>query len=220
MLPDMVLPLIASENQFSKARQTVAAFLLLSLALTAWLWMHAAERTENSGVRQDIVFNPGYQHCHRLQVATARAAMDALGMRAENPSNDYQTDYHRQRMQIQADSEGLDRWAIHDPRHQGLLLEIRASLAGLRMALDQMTGDAAVSSGIAPIPMLPALNRVQSALSNYSASVSQPENLHAGHYLFAPPVRLWWLLLLTLVEIAALAWLIFSPSRRKPINVN
>lgn len=195
---------------FSRARQTTAALLLLALAITAGVWMHEALLAVDHASHHDVVSDPGYQHCERLKVATARAAMDVLGMANANPPDAYQADYRLQRMQIQADSEGLDRWAAHDLRHQGLLLEIRASLAGLKMALDQATGVSAAAPGSNPIPLLPMLNRAQSALSNYSASLSGPANLPPRHYLFAGPMRLWWLLILILVEIAALAWLIFS----------
>src|SRR6185437_5078662 len=95
---------------FSRTRRTIAALLLFALAITAWVWMHAAQHAVGGATHHDVVFNPGYQHCQRLQVATARAAMDVLGTTGINSSNIYQADYHIQRMQIQADSEGLDRW--------------------------------------------------------------------------------------------------------------
>ena len=57
---------------------------------------------------------------------------------------------------------------------------------------------------------MPALNRAESAFSNYAASLSEPTNLQTSHYLFAAPVVLWWLLILLWMELAALAWLIFS----------
>lgn len=147
----------------------------------------------------------GFQHSQRLQVAAARAAVDALGMSTDQAGS-YNADYRLQRMQIQADSEGLDRWAAHDVSRQGLLLEIRASLAALRVALDQTAGKAAGSEGPTHIPLLPALNRAESALSNYSASLSQPEPLNPGMSGNFERVALAGFFL---AELAALAWLFF-----------
>jgi hypothetical protein len=196
-------------NTRARAHRAYAVLLFLAIAATAWLSLHQALRLVSSGSRHDVVFNPGYQHSQRLQVATARAAMDVIGMTGTDAAAaDYRADYRRQRMQIQADSEGLERWAANDRRHRGLLLETRASVARLLIALDQASG--AASSNPGNVPLLPALNRAQSSLNNYSASLTEPGNLHTGQYLFAEPVLLWWLLILLLVEAAALAWIAFS----------
>ena len=77
-------------------------------------------------------------------------------------------------MQIQADSEGLDRWGAKDRRRQGLLLEIRASLVDLKAALDQAAGASPGDSSLGKVPLLPALNRAESAFSNYAASLTEP----------------------------------------------
>lgn len=202
----------------STARRIFTVFLFLLIAITAWLMMHQALQVAPGSTHRDIVFNPGYQHCQRLKVATARAAVDVLGMTAipaadTDPSaGGYRADYRLQRMQIQADAEGLDRWAAGDTFRQGLLLEIRTSLANFRIALDQRSGDATSPAEGPRIPLLVALNRVQSALSNYSASLTEPANLRTPRLLFAGPVLLWWLLILLLVELAALAWVVFSAS--------
>lgn len=172
--------------------------------------LHEGLRSFVVASHDDVVFNPGYQHSERLKVAAARAAMDVLGMQGSSQTTGYQADYHLQRMQIQADSEGLERWAPNDLHHQGLLMEIRASLADLTLALDQATGSAANLPGRAQIPLQVALNRAESALSNYSASLTEPTQLQTTHYLFTPPVLLWWLMVLLLVELAFLAWLVFS----------
>ena len=190
--------------------------LFLVIAFTAWLMMHESLRSASRASRHDLVFNPGYQHSERLKLAAARAAMDVLAMAAPENAEaaqsgaSYRADYSLQRMQIRADSEGLDRWASRDTFRQGLLLEIRASLADLQIALDQRSGMAAPPAGAPPTPLLPALNRAESALSNYSASLTEPANLHTRPLLFARPVLLWWLLILLLVELAALAWLVFA----------
>lgn len=171
----------------------------------------SADVFETQKIRRAIVSNPGYQHAQRLQVATARAAMDALGMSGTG-SAQYQLDYRVQRMQMQADSQGLDRWATHDPQRQGLLLEIRASLAAFRVALDQATGSAAVSGSATPIPLLAALDRAQRALSNYSASLSEPSiPTDAARY------KGWPSLILLLVEFAIVLWLtvwLYRPERK------
>lgn len=207
-----------STSGFSKARATAIVVLLLAIAATGWWMMHKGMRSRAVGARHDIVFNPGYQHCQRLKLATARAAMDVLGMSgAATTAAAYRTDYGLQRMQIQADSQGLDRWAAHDTFRQGLLLEIRASLADLQMALDQASGNVTVPPGAPNVPLLPALNRAERALSNYSASLTEPTRLYTRHLLFTGPVLLWWLLILLLVEVAILAWLVLPVHSRKNI---
>jgi hypothetical protein len=206
-------------NTFSNVRRIIVALLLLAIGATAWFSVHVALGVIGGASHHDIVFNPGYQHSQRLEVASARAAMDVLGMTGTDQAPGFQADYRLQRMQMQADSAGLERWARNDPRRQGLLLEIRASLAGLLVALDQTSGTGAAVNSPVHIPLLPALNRVHNALSNYSASLTEPTNSQTGHFLFTGPVLLWWILILLFAELAALAWLIFTiPARVKVIS--
>lgn len=177
--------------------------------------LHQAQHSVTGAAHQDLTFNPGYQHAQRLRVAAARAAMDVLGMAGADKQDSgaiepYQTDYRLQRMQIQADSEGLDRWAAKDRRRQGLLLEIRASLVEFKTALDQAAGTAPANTNLGKVPLLPALNRAESAFSNYAASLAEPAQPDTTHYLFAGPVLLWWLLVLLLAESAILTWLVVS----------
>ena len=158
--------------------------LFLAIAATAWMMLHEAQHSVSGATRQDLIFNPGYQHTERLKVAAARAAMDVLGMAGADKQDpdaieQYQTDYRLQRTQIQADSEGLDRWAANDRRRQGLLLEIRASLVDLNAALDQAAGSSAGDTSLGKVPLLQALNRAERAFSNYCR---QPDRAHAtGH---------------------------------------
>lgn len=180
--------------------------------------MHQALQTLGGASRHNVVFDPGYQHAQRLRIATARAAIDAFGMNGASDTAVYKADYRLQRMQIQADSIGLERWAVHDVRRQGLLLEIRASLAGLLAALDQTSGTAPTSAGTPSIPLLPALNRTQTALSNYAASLTEPMRQTRTHYLFAGPVVLWWFLIFILLELVLLAWLIFPLTANAKTN--
>ena len=184
---------------------------------------------------RDVIFNPGYQHSQRLKVAAARAAMDVLGMAGPDQAANYEADYRLQRMQIQADAMGLERWAPNDPRHQGLLKEIRISVAELNLALDQAqdraqnraqaraqdraTGSTANSTSQAQIPLLMALNRAENAFSNYAASLTEPANLQPPPYMLASPVVLWWLLVLLLIELAVLAWLVFSAQQTAAVVV-
>ena len=189
--------------------------LFLAIAATAWMMLHQAQRSVSGATHHDLVFNPGYQHSQRLKVAAARAAMDVLGLAGADKQDPdaaagYQADYRLQRMQIQADSIGLERWGAHDSQRHGLLLEIHASLVDLNAALDQAAGASASADGLANVPLLPALNRAESAFSNYAASLTEPTQLQTRHYLFASPVLLWWLLILLLIELAALAWVVFS----------
>ena len=204
-------PLNASE----KTRRTLAGVLFLVLAATAWMMLHEAQHSISGASHQDLIFNPGYQHAERLKVAAARAAMDVLGMAGGDKQDpgaveQYQADYRLQRMQIRADSEGLDRWGAKDRRRQGLLLEIRASLVVLNAALDQATSPSPSSSSLGKLPLLPALNRAERAFSNYAASLTEPTQPDTTHYLLAAPVLLWWLLVLLLLEAAGLTWLVVS----------
>lgn len=176
---------------------------------------HEAQHSVTGATHRNLIFNPGYQHAERLKVAAARAAMDVLGIAAAEKQEpgaieQYRTDYRLQRMQIQADSEGLDRWAQKDRRRQGLLLEIRASLVEFKAALDQATGASASDSSLGKVPLMPALNRAERAFSNYAASLTEPPQPQSTHYLFAAPLLLWWLLILLLVEAAILTWLVVS----------
>lgn len=186
--------------------------LFLVIAATAWMMLHEAQHSVSGATHQNLIFDPGYQHAERLKLAAARAAMDVLGMAGADKQEpgaieQYQTDYRLQRMQIQADSEGLDRWAEKDRQRQGLLLEIRASLVELEAALDQATGASASETSLGKVPLFPALNRAERAFSNYAASLAEPTQPQSRHYLFAGPLLLWWLLILLLVEAAILTWL-------------
>ncbi|MHB8302623.1 MAG: hypothetical protein ACYDC6_07290 [Acidobacteriaceae bacterium] len=206
-------------NAIRNPHRSSAILLFLAIAGTAWLMLHEGIRGLSHASHHDIALDPGYEHAERLQVATARAAVDALGIAGSTDQRaSYRADYRLQRMQIQADSEGLDRWAAHDMQRQGLLQEIRASLAALRVALDQVAvqpGTTSAASGNSiHVPLLPALGRSQRALSNYAASLSEPDSAQRAHYIFyifSGPLLLWQLLVLLLVELAALAWLFFRP---------
>jgi hypothetical protein len=91
-----------------------------------------------------------------------------------------------------------------------LLLEIRASLVEFKTALDQAAGAAPADTKLGKVPLLPALNRAESAFSNYAASLSEPTQPETTHYLLAAPVLLWWLLILLLIEAAIVTWLVVS----------
>lgn len=192
-----------------KTRATLSALLLFAIALTGWLIVDRAASYATPAIR-DTARNPGFQHAMRLQVATARAAADALGMQAASSpaaAASFRTDYRVQQLQIQADSLGLDRWAAQDTRRQGLLLAIRDNLAVFITALRQTDGSATAAAGAPATSLLPALDQVERALSNYAASLSEPAP-PARNVLFAVPAALWLLFLLLLLEVAALAWLV------------
>lgn len=203
----------------------VAVLLFLAIAATAWLLVHQAIHSVSGESRRGVISNPGYQHTQRLKVASARAAMDVLGMANPDQASGYRADYRLQRMQIRADAMGLERWAPNDTHRQGLLKEIRASVAELNLALDQAQNrvqtrvvspiTSPIQQGAIPLPM--ALNRAENAFSNYAASLTEPENLQSTPYLFASSMKLWWLLVLLLIELAVLAWVVFSA--RVPIAV-
>jgi hypothetical protein len=202
-------------NTPEKTRRLLAALLFLAIAATAWMMLHEAQHSVSGASHHDLIFDPGYQHAQRLKVAAARAAMDVLGMSGaekQDPGTvaQYQTDYRLQRIQIQADSEGLQRWGAKDRRRQGLLLEIRASLVEFKTALDQAAGSPPDNNGLGKVPLLPALNRAESAFSNYAGSLTEPSQPQTTHYLLASPVLLWWLLILILMEAAILMWIAFA----------
>lgn len=193
----------------------LAVVLFLVIAATSWTMLYEAQHSVSGTSHQNLIFNPGYQHAERLKLAAARAAMDVLGIAGGDKQDpgaieQYQTDYRLQRMQIQADSEGLDRWGAKDRRRQGLLLEIRAGLVDLEAALDQAAGASPGNSSLGKVPLLPALNRAERAFSNYAASLTEPSRPQPTHYLLAAPVLLWWLLILLLIETAILTWLVVS----------
>ena len=192
-----------------RTRATLSALLLFALAITGGLLLHQGERYAAAPPR-DTARNPGFQHAMRLQVAAARAAADAVGIAGAKTPDDaapFRADYRIQRTQMQADSLGLDRWAERETHRQGLLLTIRDRLAALDIALRQTSGSAAPSAAKAAVPLLPALNQAETALSNYAASLGEPAP-PAHTLLFSGPPALWLLFLLLLVEVGALAWLV------------
>jgi hypothetical protein len=199
-------------NTPEKTRRTLVVLLFLAIAATACMMLHEAQHSVSGASHHDLIFDPGYQHAQRLKVASARAAMDVLGMSGADKLDpeavaQYQSDYRLQRIQIQADSEGLERWGAKDRRRQGLLLEIRASLVEFKTALDQAAGSPSDNNGLGKVPLLPALNRAESAFSNYAGSLTEPSQPQTMHYLLASPVLLWWLLILILIEAAILTWI-------------
>ena len=215
------LPLRSGQslNVSEKTRRTLAVVLFLVIAATAWMMLQQAQRSVSGASHENLIFNPGYQHAQRLKVAAARAAMDVLGMAGADKQDPdaietYRTDYRLQTLQMQADSEGLERWGAKDHRRQGLLLEIRASLVELKAALDQTAGTSPGTGALGKVPLFPALNRAESAFSNYAASLTQPSQPQTTHYLLAAPVLLWWLLILLLIETAILTWLAASARSR------
>jgi hypothetical protein len=192
-----------------RTRATLSALLLFAIALTGWFMVDRAADYAGQPPR-DTARNPGFQHAMRLQVATARAAADALGIQAASSAAaaaPFRADYQVQQLQIQADSLGLDRWAAQDTRRQGLLLTIRDNLAVYITALRQTDGSATAAAGAPATSLLPALDQVERALSNYAASLSQPAP-PSRTLLFSVPAGLWLLFLLLLLEVAALAWLV------------
>lgn len=197
-------------TRLHKTRQSFAILLFLAIAVTGWFMLNeGAYQASQDPATANAALDLGYQHSQRLQIAAARATADALGMKTGEAAS-YKADYRLQQMQIQADSEGLDRWAAHDARHQGLLQAIRASLAALRVALDQTAGTTASAASPIHIPLLPALSRAESDLSNYSASVLQAQPTRGSQILPKENLRRWPLGMLFLVELACLAWLFFS----------
>ncbi len=204
--------MIPSTRMTRATRHNWSIFLLLAITATALLLTHQATRAIERTSRSNVTENPGYQHSVRMQVAAARAALDALGMAGAADQAAYQADYRLQRMQLLADGEGLERWAAHDAYRQGLTQEIRASMAGFLLALDETVNPQAVRGNSPPVPLLPALNRCEMALRNYCGSLSGPASLaqSARSSDAEGPAFLWILLGVLLLELAALAIVVFS----------
>jgi hypothetical protein len=76
-----------------------------------------------------------------------------------------------------------------------------------KTALDRAAGSPPDNNGPGKVPLLPALNRAESAFSNYAGSLTEPTKPQTMHYLLAAPVLLWWLLILILMEAAILTWI-------------
>lgn len=198
------------------SRHTWSILLLLAITGTGLLLTHEASRIIGRTARSNVADNPGYQHSVRMQVAAARAALDALGIAHGEDAAAYQADYRLQRMQLQADAEGLQRWVAHDTYRRGLTQEIRASMAAFILALDETVKPGTLPKTLpASAPhaaLLPALNRCEIALRNYWGSLSEPDSLSQSAAANARngPALLWVLLGLLLIELAGLGLVIFS----------
>lgn len=169
-----------------RTRSILLAAILLLLAISVAISVNKARVQERFWKSALLVRNPQFLHCERLQVAVVQAAMDAVVA----PMNAaYRADYRHQHMQIQADWIGMERLAASDPRHQSQLLEIRASIADLLLVLDS------VSASTTPLTtrsttslttsdqahLQAALQRAQSALSNYAGSLEQESAQATAH---------------------------------------
>ncbi len=168
-------------------RARAALFALIFLCLATILVVSIQKITEQERAWSVTLLerNPQFLHCERMQGAVARAAADALALRTAPADAALQADLLQQRRQIQADWMGMEQLAAHDPQRQGLLLEIRASLADFFIALDQTAAlpVSALASGLHSTPglsstndathLMLALQRVQRALSNDAGSLEQ-----------------------------------------------
>ncbi|MGC9292814.1 MAG: hypothetical protein ACP5EP_08830 [Acidobacteriaceae bacterium] len=161
-------------------RRTRFALFGLALFLLAAIVAVSVQRTveQQRLWRTELLErNPLYLRSERLQVAAAQASMDALAMAITQSGAQsgalYQQDYRLQRMQMQANWLGMERLAANDPHRQGLLMEIRASLADLSLALDQTAAATTAPSPSDQARLMAALQRTQHALANYSGSLAQ-----------------------------------------------
>lgn len=153
--------------------------------------------------------NPLYLQSERIQVAAALASMDALAMATmqsgTQASTLYQKDYRLQRMQMQANWLGMERLAASDPHRQGLLMEIRASLADLSLVLDQTAAATLPPSPNDQAHLMAALQRTQRALANYSGTLAQGAEKNTAPQDGATWYRsVWASLVLLLLACAAL----------------
>ncbi len=153
-----------------RARAILYSVLLLLLAVSVAVSVSKTLERERIWKTALLERSPEFLHGERLQVAVAQAAMDALAAPANAA---YQADYRQQHQQIQADWIGLERLAANDPRRQSQLLEIRASLADLLLVLDSVSASTAPLTTSDQAHLQAALQRAQSALSNYAGSLEQ-----------------------------------------------
>ena len=120
-----------------RARAAMFAVIFLCLATILVVSIQKITAQEHAWSVTLLERNPQFLHCERMQVAVARAAVDALALRTAPSDAALQADLVQQRRQMQADWMGMEQLAARDPQRHGLLLEIRASLADFFLALDQ-----------------------------------------------------------------------------------
>jgi hypothetical protein len=189
-------------------RRTRFALLGMALFLMAAIVAVSLQRTveQQRLWRTELLErSPLYLQSERIQVAAAQASMDALAMATMQSSTLYQQDYRQQRMQMQANWLGMERLAANDPHRQGLLMEIRASLAGLQQALDQTAAATLPPSPNDQARLMAALQRAQRALANYSGSLAQGAEKNTAPQDGSTWYRgVWASLLLLLLACAAL----------------
>jgi hypothetical protein len=189
-------------------RRTRFALLGMALFLMAAIVAVSLQRTveQQRLWRAELLErSPLYLQSERIQVAAAQASMDALAMATMQSSTLYQQDYRQQRMQMQANWLGMERLAANDPHRQGLLMEIRASLAGLQQALDQTSAATLPPSPNDQARLMAALQRAQRALANYSGSLAQGAEKNTAPQDGSTWYRgVWASLLLLLLACAAL----------------
>ena len=193
-----------------RTRAALFSFILILLAIFVVISLQKTVEQERAWQTARLERSPQFLHVERMQVAAAQAALDALALSAAPSNLPLQADYRSQRMQLRADWMGMEHLAERDPQRQGLLLEIRSSLADFLLALDQMAASTAPSSanGSAhrndPAHLLLALHRVETALSNDSGSLEQSAARAAEQPATAWFRSIWISLLLLLLVCAAL----------------
>jgi hypothetical protein len=204
----------------SRARAALFSFILILLAVSVAISLQKTVEQGRVWQTARLERSPQFLHVERMQVAAAQAALDALALSAAPSNLPLQADYRSQRMQLRADWMGMEHLAERDPQRQGLLLEIRSSLADFLLALDQMAASTAPSSANDsahrndPAHLLLALRRVETALSNDSGSLEQSAARAA-----AQPTTAWfrsiWISLLLLLLVCAALMVVLECTRRR-----
>ena len=199
-----------------RTRAALFSFILILLAIFVVISLQKTVEQERAWQTARLERSPQFLHVERMQVAAAQAALDALALSAAPSNLPLQADYRSQRMQLRADWMGMEHLAERDPQRQGLLLEIRSSLADFLLALDQMAASTAPSSANGSAHrndpthrndsahLLLALRRVETALSNDSGSLEQSAARAAEQPATAWFRSIWISLLLLLLVCAAL----------------
>lgn len=197
-----------------RIRLALFGLLLILLAATVFFSVQKTQQQEHIWKTALLERSPAYLHSERMQIAAAQAAMDALGMASTQSRDVYQADYQTQRSAFQANWMGLERLAADDPMRQGLLKEVRSSRAVFLIVLDQMAVSTLPPSATEQSNLKASLDRVESAMANYSASLAQSAEQTA-----AQPVTLWfqsiWFSLILLLAACAVLLIALEYLSRK-----
>ncbi len=171
-----------------RAQRIILFSILGLLGMLTVLSLEKIQQQERVWKTALLERNPQWLHCEQMQVAAAEATMDASNIHGAPSNAQFEAEYRHHRMQLQANWLGMEQMAAQDPEREGLLQEIRTSVANLFLAMDTVkaypvkaankaeNGAAGTGSDAAQIQetqLRDALQRTQTALGNYAGSLEQ-----------------------------------------------